>query len=120
MSKNENKKIEETKVAEEVTEEVSEVVETPVETEVTEAVEETEDTKFPEPEMVERITGTVTGCARLRVRKKPSADAKVVCEIKESSTVVIDKEGSTKDFYKVCTEAGIEGFCMKQYIATKQ
>jgi hypothetical protein len=30
---------------------------------------------------------------------------------------MIDEKESTEEFYKVCTAAGIEGFCMKKFIA---
>lgn len=75
---------------------------------------------IPEPEVapapVPPKTGIVIDCARLNVRKKPSADAEVVVIIERSAKVLIDKEQSTKNFYKVCTEAGAEGYCMKQFI----
>ena len=69
-----------------------------------------------EPEMTEPVVGIVIGCSRLNVRMKPGADAKVVCTIECDSKVMIDEENSTKNFYKICTEVGIEGYCMKQFI----
>lgn len=65
----------------------------------------------PEPK-----TGIVVDCARLNVRKKPSTDAEVVHIIERWAKVLIDEENSTKSFYKVCTEIGVEGYCMKQFI----
>lgn len=74
----------------------------------------------PEPEVapapVPPKTGIVVNCARLNVRKKPNADAEVVYVIGRSARVMIDEENSTKNFYKVCTEVGAEGYCMKQFI----
>lgn len=70
-----------------------------------------------EPEITpEPKTGIVVDCARLNVRKKPNADAEVVYVIERSDKVMIDEENSTKNFYKVCTEVGAEGYCMKQFI----
>ena len=70
----------------------------------------------PESEVLESIVGIVVDCPRLNVRVKPRADADVLCIINRDSKVVIDEENSTKNFYKICTEVGIEGYCMKQFI----
>lgn len=74
----------------------------------------------PEPEQttmaVENKIGTVIDCPRLNVRVKPHTDADVVCIIERDSKVVIDEENSTKNFYKICTEVGVEGYCMKRFI----
>lgn len=75
---------------------------------------------IPEPEVapapVPPKTGIVVDCARLNVRKKPIANAEVVYIIERWAKVIIDEENSTKNFYKVCTEVGVEGYCMKQFI----
>lgn len=67
----------------------------------------------------EPIIGKVAGCKNLNVRKDPSSEADVLGTIPADSEVMIDESESTSDFYKVYTESGTEGFCMKQYIATK-
>ena len=36
------------------------------------------------------------------------------------SKVMVDMAESTNDFFKVVTETGIEGFCMRKYIALKK
>lgn len=61
--------------------------------------------------------GVVTGCAKLRVRSEPRFGTNVVCEIDKGTRVMIDKEQSTNEYYKIFTESGIEGFCVKTYIA---
>lgn len=76
---------------------------------------------IPEPvvETVETIAlpaGRVVDCVKLNVREQPDVNAEVVCQIAYESEVIIDPAGSTKDFYKICTEHGIEGYCMKKYI----
>lgn len=63
--------------------------------------------------------GVVSGCEKLRVRKSPSLTASVICTIKESTVVIIDESKSTVEFYKICTEAGVEGYCMKKFITVK-
>lgn len=80
---------------------------------------------IPEPvvETVETVAlpaGRVVNCVKLNVREKPDTNAEVVCQIQSEAEVIIDLSSSTKDFYKVCTEHGIEGYCMKQYIEVKQ
>lgn len=105
----ENEVVEET-AAEEIT--VEEVIaEVTATAEVEEPVEEVVET----PSKV----GVVTGCEKLRVRKGPNATADVICEIAKSTAVIIDEEASSNDFYKVCTESGVEGFCMKKFIAVR-
>lgn len=101
-----------------VMEEVKDSVEETVEDTVEEIVEE-EAVEVVEEPVKEDVIGVVTGCAKLRVREAASANAKVLCEISENSEVIINEAESTKDFYKVCTEAGVEGFCMKKYITVR-
>lgn len=67
-----------------------------------------------EPEI--RKFGRVCGCTKLNVRSMPNRDAKILAEVVEGSEVMIDEEGSTVTFYKICTECGIDGYCVKQYI----
>lgn len=62
------------------------------------------------------ITGTVSGCEKLNVRKVPFASGEVVCVIAKGSIVVIDETETTDEWYKVCAENGAEGFCMKKFI----
>ena len=60
--------------------------------------------------------GKVSNCKKLNIRKLPSRDAEIVSELIEGSEVMIDEKESTALFYKICTEHGIEGFCMKQFV----
>ena len=60
--------------------------------------------------------GTVMGCEKLRVRPTPDTDQEEITLIDEGSTVKISLEDSTEDFYKVKTDDGIEGYCMKSFI----
>lgn len=62
------------------------------------------------------VMGYVDNCVRLNVRCNPSIDADVIAEIDSGTKLMIDENESTEDFYKVCTESGIEGFCMKQFV----
>jgi hypothetical protein len=69
----------------------------------------------PEPEVVP-VEGIVVNCTRLNVRKAPSVKAPVLCTIPVDSNVLVCLEESTDEFYWVETAAGVEGFCMKDYI----
>lgn len=72
----------------------------------------------PEPivETMVRKIGKVSGCNKLNVRKLPSKSAEVVSVIDDGAEVMIDEDASTVMFYKICTEYGIEGYCMKKFI----
>lgn len=82
----------------------------------------TEQTDISEESVVEteaeeaKLIGVVSNCTKLNVRKKADSKALVLATIPVSSGVMIDLNKSTDEFYKVCTAAGIEGFCMKKYI----
>lgn len=69
-----------------------------------------------EPEAKKEIAGIVTNCVRLNVRKEPYFDADILCTIDVSTNLIIDEKESTDEFYKICTSAGIEGYCVKTYI----
>lgn len=66
-----------------------------------------------------KLVGEVTGCQNLNIRSKPNAKAGVVSTLRAGSEVIINEEESTATFYKVCTSAGIEGYCMCQYITVR-
>ena len=60
--------------------------------------------------------GVVANCHKLNIRPFPSTDNTPVGVVSEGDPVVLNKEKSTDDWYAVYTEAGVEGFCMKQYV----
>lgn len=105
---------EEMKVADElVLGETDELIETDaVEVEEEPAVVE------PENEPISHV-GVVSGCKKLNVRSEASIKGNVVCIIAENDAVVIDVKASVDGWYKVYTEAGVEGYCMAQYIMIK-
>ena len=100
----------------EVEDTVEEKVDEPIEGQI--VIPEVEPEPDPEPsiEPENRKFGKISNCKKLNVRKLPSRDAGIVSELVEGSEVMIDEKESTALFYKVCTEHGIEGFCMKQFI----
>ena len=82
------------------------IEETPIETESVESAK-------PEP-----IEGTV-GCEKLYVRSDATIDSEPVGIINRGSKVFIYEDESTKEFYKVCTATGLEGYCMKKFISVQ-
>lgn len=76
-------------------------------------------TPTPEPPAAPEVTeilGVVVDCEKLNVREEANAEADVVCTIPVGTEVMINEEESTDEFYKICTGAGVEGFCMKKFI----
>lgn len=76
--------------------------------------------EIEEPVAQATPVGIVMNCRRLNVRKRPNVKAEVVCEVLVGSELAIDMKESTNEWYKVCTSAGCEGFCMKQYVEIQQ
>lgn len=75
------------------------------------------DDAAPAEVMKDFVSGVVINCLRLNVRKAPSADAEILTVIDAFSNVMVNKSASSDAFYKVCTETGVEGYCMKGYIS---
>ena len=102
----------------EVEDTVEEKVDEPIEGQIVIPEVEPEPVSDPEPsvEPENRKFGKISNCKKLNVRKLPSCDAEIVSELVEGSEVMIDEKESTALFYKICTEHGIDGYCMKDYI----
>jgi hypothetical protein len=78
------------------------------------------DSEQTEEFSTEPLIGIVSDCLRLNIRKEPRADAPILCVTNALSEVMITTNKSTDNWYSVCTESGIEGFCMKKYIAIRR
>lgn len=74
----------------------------------------------PQADKDVKVTGVVTDCSKLNVRVAPSADADVVAVIPALTEVVVDAGASTDTFFKVIAASGVEGFCMRKYIAIRK
>ena len=61
------------------------------------------------------ILGKVVCDEHLNIREAPSITAPIKGIIPRGAIVVIDSEDD-KDFYKIVTEAGLDGYTMKKYI----
>lgn len=108
----------ETEVLPEVAVVVDDILDVVNESASNEVIPEVEPVAESEPtiEPVIRKFGRIHGCKKLNVRRLPNRDAEVLIEVVEGARLMIDEKESTAVFYKVCTECGIEGYCMKQYV----
>lgn len=87
-----------------------------------EFVESNEEATETETEVTEPIKtyGVVTDCLRLNIRIEPDKEADVATIVTCLDEVEVDLDASTDEWYAVCTVTGIEGFCMKKFIAIRQ
>ena len=99
---------EETKSLADVTEEV--------EAEIAKVNESKEATK----EADSTVVGYVSGCIKLNIREEGYLGANVVCVVPEKTALLIEVAESNDEWYKVYTETGMEGFCMKQYVTLSE
>lgn len=86
---------------------------------VEEAAVEPVDQPVEEASKKETKVGIVANCEKLNLRRSPLKDsdgANIITELLSGVAVVIDEDESTPNFYKVITETGLEGYCMKQFI----
>ena len=116
-----NKPADENKVADVMTvrELVADEVVEPTVTATTVAESAVEMPKIDEPEVVapvEPITGKVVDCQKLNIRKAASKLADVLVVVPVGTKLTIDLDKSKGDWYSVCTAAGIEGYCMKEFV----
>lgn len=79
-------------------------------------IDDNQDIPTPQSESVSK-TGIVDNCFTLNIRAEPEADSEILCVIPCLTEVLVEINESTDDFYKICTVSGIEGFCIKKYIA---
>ena len=86
---------------------------------VEEAAAEPVDQPVEEAPKKETKVGIVANCEKLNLRRSPLKDsdgANIITELLSGVAVVIDEDESIPNFYKVTTETGLEGYCMKQFI----
>lgn len=70
--------------------------------------------------MAKHVDGIVTDCLRAAIYKEPRANSKVVKVVTLLTKVTVDMEQSTDDFYRISTSKGVQGYCMKKFIAVHQ
>jgi hypothetical protein len=66
------------------------------------------------------VTGVVANCSKLNVRANPATDAEVVTILDGTSEVKIHMAKSTSEWFKITTAAGIDGYCMRKFIAVNR
>lgn len=80
---------------------------------------DTKETKREEPtepikEEPKTTIGKVTA-KRLNIREKPDINASILCVAEANSELMIE-EDANKEWFKVCTVLGVEGYCMKKFV----
>ena len=105
-------------VVEPVVEDVETTVVAPVEP-VEVKMESKIDTPIEPKRKSEAKKGVVTNCAKLNVRANPTTDADVIAVLDNHSEVEIDMARSAGEWFKICTAAGVEGFCMRKFVNAK-
>ena len=67
----------------------------------------------------EKLRGIVR-CINLNVRKEPNLDSTKIGCLKTGDEIVIDPSKSTDRWYKVSTDSGLDGYCVKEFIDFEQ
>lgn len=62
------------------------------------------------------ITGKISGCCKLFIRKEPSASADPITVIDNNTVFTILGQSDDGIFYQVKLESGICGFCMMEFV----
>lgn len=81
-----------------------------------EAEAEAEVVEEPVIEVVkdEPLVGTTT--TKLNIRSMPEVGDNVVTVVNEGTVVMIDCPVADGEWFKIYTEAGVEGYCMKKFV----
>ena len=82
-------------------------------------VEEPTDKPSDDPIVNKDTIGVVVDCTTLFIRSKPDPLSEVLGTLTRGAEVIIDKDDSADEFYKVKTSNGITGYCDKDYIEIK-
>ena len=72
-------------------------------------------------EVTEDTIGTVSGkvfnCVKLNIREEANINSKSIGVLAEGTEVQVVEDESTDAFYKVIAPTGMEGYCMKNFVA---
>lgn len=63
------------------------------------------------------ISGKVAYCKSLNIKRKPISSSDIVCVLNTGSKLDVDIGRSTNEWFKVVTESGIEGYCMRSFVS---
>lgn len=82
-----------------------------------EVVEATEELPTIDTDGNEPLVGVVCNCERLNIRTAPDKKAEPVAVVNKDTVLMIEYPVNTNsDWFKVYTEAGVEGYCMKEFV----
>ena len=96
-------------------EEIEESIDTTETVEENEVVtEETEVIEDKTPDEVPKPIYGVVNCSKLNIRRGPSIDTASLCIVEGGSK--LDIEQFNEEWFKVLTEDGISGYCMRKFI----
>lgn len=70
--------------------------------------------------MGKHVTGVVTDCLRVAIYREPRANSGIVKVVTALTRVTVDLEKSTDGFYRISTSKGVQGYCMKKFIAVRR
>lgn len=70
--------------------------------------------------MEKHVTGVVTDCLQAAVYEEPRANSKIIKVVMALTRVTVDMNKSTDGFYRISTSKGIQGYCMKKFIAVRR
>ena len=88
--------------------------------EVDEEIAEVNESEEATKEADSTVVGYVSGCLKLNIREEGYLGANVVCVVPEKTALLIEVAESNDEWYKVYTETGMEGCCMKQYVTLSE
>lgn len=77
---------------------------------------ESQDTEAISRDSASKCVGIVKDCARLNVRREPSMESEVLVTVASGDEIEVFKDKFDAEWYAVCTAAGVEGFCMRNYV----
>lgn len=85
-------------------------------------VEELDDTEGIEEigAAVEPKFGIVSNCKKLNIRVEPNIESEILCVVDAGDRLMIDPANSDEGWLNVFINAGIEGFCMKEYVEIEE
>lgn len=62
------------------------------------------------------LIGEVSKTELLNIRAGATTESEIVGVVQSGTKVMIDETDSSEEFYKVTTESGCSGYCMKKFI----
>lgn len=83
---------------------------------VEEAVVESGEQTVEEAPKKETKVGVVAHCLKVNLRSEAITGNNIITVLPAGTALVIDEDETTDKFYKVTTETGLEGYCMRQFI----